>query len=220
MIEAQRPVRTGSSGAGGPPPGVTGGPPPGVAAGGPPPGVGGNNPLVGTESGFEGREEQLGKAVALAIRTLKDTVPYQHEMNDALVKLHLTIVQFAKSHGCIEALVAHDVKTMAPLLGRMRAAVEKTGNKDLALVGMFDRTPCHYQLCLDTEVSPGKRVFTSPYRLVLEMGRRIGQFDLTEQEVHDLWTKPRLHGYAQAIGVKIRISDLAADGKITVELVD
>lgn len=60
-------------------PGVAGPPP---AAGGAPPGAG-HNAMSATTSGIEGREELLGKAVALAIRTLKDTVPYQHEMNDA-----------------------------------------------------------------------------------------------------------------------------------------
>jgi hypothetical protein len=215
MTEAQRSIATPGVGAGGPPPGVLRGP------GGPPPGIGGGpNPMEAKTSGFEGREEMLGKAVALAIKTLSDTLPYQHEMNDALVKLHLTTVQFAKNHGCIAELVAHDVKTMAPMLGRMRGAVEKTGNKDLALVGMFDRTACHYQLCMDTKTEPGKRSFTSPYRTVLEMGRRIGQFDLTEQEVHDIWTKPRLQGYAAAVGVNIRVSDLGPKGEITVEIVD
>lgn len=191
-----------------------------ASAGGPPPGGRPANPMEGKHSGFEGREELLGRAVAMAIKTLADTVPYQHEMNDALVKMHLTMVQFGKDHKCIDAMVAHDVKTMATMLTRMKAAVEKTGNKDLALVGMFDRTACHYQLCDDTVATPGRREFTSPYKTVLAMGTRIGQFDLTEQEVHDIWTKPRLQGYADAIGVKIRISDLDANGKIVVEIAE
>lgn len=212
MIEAKRAVGTES--AGGPPAGVRG-------AGGPPPGViPGGNPLHSNKSGFEGREQLLGSAVALAIKTLADSVPYQHEMNDALVKMHLTAVQFAKNTGVIANMVAHDVKTMAPVLGRMKAAIEKTGDKELALVGIFDRTACHYQLCLDTTSSPGKREFSAPYGTVLEMGRRIGQFDMTEQEIHEIWTKPRLQGYADAMGVKLSISDIGADKKITVQLVD
>ena len=55
--------------------------------------------MTDNTSGFEGREEVLGQAVALAIRTLKDSMPYQHEMNDALVKMHLNSVQFAKNKG-------------------------------------------------------------------------------------------------------------------------
>jgi len=214
MIEAKRPAGAEGSGAGGPPPGVRG-------AGGPPPGVAGAGHAIDpTTSGFEGREELLGQAVAMAIRTLNNTVPYAHEMNDALVKMHLTAIQFAKNQGKLAEFVEHDVKTMAPMLNRMRAAIEKTGDRELALVGMFDRTACHYQLALDTKNEPGRRTFTTPYSVVLEMGRRIGQFDLTEQELHEVWTKPRYHGYAAACGVKIRVSDIAPDRKVTVELVD
>lgn len=176
--------------------------------------------IAGTSSGFEGREEALGRAVALAIRTLKDTVPYQHEMNDALVKVHLLMVQFAKNRGLLKELVEHDIKTMAPMLGRIRGAIERSGSKDVALVGVFDRTPCLYQLCLDIEGSDGQRTFTSPWRTVLEMGRRIGQFDLTEQEVHESWIKPRLHGYAAAMGVRFDVSDIGPDGRVTVKVLD
>ncbi len=193
-----------------------GGPPPGV--GGPPPGVGGHNPMTGTSSGFEGREDMLGKAVALAIRTLKDAVPYQHEMNDALVKMHLTSVQFAKNRGIMADLVEHDVKTMQPMLQRMKSMIEKTGDKEIALVGMFDRTTCLYQLCLDLSGSKGRREFTFPFTTVLNMGRRIGQFDMSDAEVHALWLKPRLHGYAEVMGVALDVSDIGADGKVVVQL--
>ena len=219
MSESARPVA-----AGGPPPGV-GGPPPGVGgrppgAGGPPPGVGGPPPgaMTGTSSGFEGREEMLGRAVALAIRTLKDSMPYQHEMNDALVKMHLTAVQFAKNQGLMQQLVDHDVKTMQPMLQRMKGMIDKTGDKEIALIGMFDRTTCLYQLCMDLSGSAGRREFTFPFTTVLTIGRRIGQFDLTDQDVHEMWIKPRLHGYAQVLGVQIDVSDIGADGKVVVSL--
>ncbi len=217
MIEAQRTVSSDGPRAGGPPPGV-GGPPPGV--GGPPPGVGGHNPMAGTSSGFEGREELLGQAVALAIRTLKDSVPYQHEMNDALVKMHLTALQFAKNQGLVQELVDHDIKTMQPMLARMKGIIEKTGDREIALVGMFDRTACLYQLCLDLKVEKGRREFTFPFTTVLNISRKIGQFDMTAKEVHETWMKPRLHGYAACVGVKIDVSDIAPDGKVVVKLID
>jgi hypothetical protein len=211
MSEAQRAVSSEGPRAGGPPPGV----------GGPPPGVGsGHNPMAGTSSGFEGREELLGQAVALAIRTLKDSVPYQHEMNDALVKMHLTALQFAKDKGLVKELVEHDIKTMQPMLARMKGIIDKTGEKEIALIGMFDRTACLYQLCLDLKVEKGRREFTFPFTMVLNISRRIGQFDMTSEEVHELWMKPRLHGYAACVGVKIDVSDIGADGKVVVKLVD
>jgi len=204
-----------------------GGPPPGVAGvGGPPPGAGrpgaggGPSAMEGTSSGFEGREEMLGRAVAVALRTLKDTVPYQHEMNDALVKMHLNSVQFAKNQGLSAEYVSHDVKTMMPMLLRMKGIIEKTGNREVALIGMFERTPCLYQLCLDLEVVPGKRSFTFPYTHVLDIARRIGQFDLTDQELHEIWLKPRLLGYADVMGVKIHVSDIGPDHKVTVSLAE
>lgn len=218
MSEPQRAVSSEGPRVGGPPPGV-GGPPPG--AGGPPPGVGGgHNPMAGTSSGFEGREELLGQAVALAIRTLKDSVPYQHEMNDALVKMHLTALQFAKDKGLVRELVEHDIKTMQPMLARMKGIIEKTGDKEIALIGMFDRTACLYQLCLDLKVEKGRREFTFPFTMVLNISRKIGQFDMTSEEVHELWMKPRLHGYAACVGVKIDVSDIGPDGKVVVKLVD
>lgn len=160
----------------------------------------------------------LGQAVSLAIRTLKDSMPYQHEMNDALVKMHLNSVQFAKNKGLIREYVRHDVNTMMPMLQRVKAAIEKTGDRELALNGMFDRTSCFYQLCLDLEASPGQRRFTFPFSHVLAISRRIGQFDLTDAEVHDIWLRPRLLGYAEVLGVNVDVSDIDAEGKVTVTL--
>ena len=206
--------------AGGGAPGSGGGPPPWVRAmmaGGAPQSMAA---MLATSSGFEGREKALGDAVAMAIRTLKDTVPYQHDMNDALVKMHLTSVQFAKDQGCVADYVEHDIKTMQPMLQRLKGMIEKTGEKEIALAGIFDRTPCLYQLCLDLKVEPGKRSFTFPYSKVAEISRRIGQFTLTDAEMHHLWLKPRLLGYGAALGVQIEVSDIDADNKVTVRLIN
>jgi hypothetical protein len=189
-----------------------------LGAGNPPAAAGGPPAMEGTSSGFEGREELLGQAVAMAIRTLKDSMPYQHEMNDALVKMHLNSVQFAKNAGLIRQYVEHDVKTMMPMLQRMKGIIDKTGNREVALIGMFDRTACLYQLCLDLKSSPGRREFTFPFSTVLTIGRRIGQFDMTDAELHDIWLKPRLKGYAEVLGVQIDVSDIGPDGKVSVTL--
>lgn len=177
-------------------------------------------PAAVPASGLEGREGELGKAVALAIRTLKDAMPYQHEMNDALVKMHLNSVQFAKNKGLARQYVEHDVRTMQPMLQRIRAMIDQTGDRELALVGMFDRTSCLYQLCLDLEAAPGRRSFSFPFSRVLEISRKIGQFDLTDAEVHETWLKPRLQGYAEVLGVRIHVSDIGPDNKVTVTLAD
>jgi hypothetical protein len=53
---------------------------------------------------------------------------------------------------------------------------------------------------------------------VLEISRKIGQFDLTNEEIHQHWLKARLLGYAEAMGVAIEVSDIDANGKVTVTL--
>jgi hypothetical protein len=53
----------------------------------------------------------------------------------------------------------------------------------------------------------------------LNAAKRLGQFDLTEEEILEKWWKPRYMNYAKALGVEFKISDLDENGKITVELV-
>lgn len=170
------------------------------------------------KSGFEGSEQRLGEAVALAIRTLKDAMPYQHELNDALVKMHLNSVQFAKNAGLMAQYVEHDIHSMAPILKRIRADIEATGDKEQSLRGIFDGSSVFYQLCLDLEEAPGVRRFTFPFSTVLAISRRIGQFDLTDSELHTIWLKPRLLGYARELGVEWEVSEIDAEGKVTVSL--
>lgn len=196
------------------------------SGGGPPPFVkamlaGGSKSMaemLATSSGFEGREQMLGTAVSVAIRTLNDTAPYPHDMNDALVKMHLGSVQFAKNQGVVNEYVTHDIKTMAPMLQRLKGMIESTGEKEIALAGIFDRTTCLYQLCMDLHSEPGKRSFTFPYSKVLALSRAAGEYDLTDQEVHEMWLKPRILGYADALGVNLQVSDIDADNRVTVSL--
>ena len=110
-----------------------------------------------TLSGFEGREEQLGKSLNVMLKTLSNTAGYAHEINDALVKMHLNAMQFAKDQGKIDEWVEHDVKTMRPINSRMANIIKKTGQKEIALVGLFDRTACHYQLAMENESDEGMR---------------------------------------------------------------
>ena len=199
--------------AGDPPPGAAGGPPPGVS-GGPPPGA-----FTGAESGLEGREEELGKSIAVVLKTLRNTQPYAHEINDALIKSHLQAMQFAKDHGMMDEFVAHDIKTVAPLTvaplnERMRGLIEKTGQREIVLIGIFDRTACHYQLCLDNESSPGMRRWRSPFGRVLAASHKLGQFDLDRGvDPRELDPSPparlcRIHGSGDA-GVALAVRRLA-----------
>ncbi len=188
------------------------GPPPGVA-GGPP-----SDAFVGMLTGVEGREEDLGRSVAVVLKTLKNVKPYAHEINDALIKARLQAMQFAKDQGLMAEYVAHDIETMKPLTRMMRGLIEKSGQSEIALIGIFDRTACHYQLCLENESRPGMRRWRSPFGKVLGMCRKLGQFDLTEEWIHENWTRPRLLGYAKAMGVEMRVSHWQPDGWLTAEV--
>lgn len=170
-------------------------------------------------SGFEGREALLGQAMSMVIKTLRQTEPYQHHVNGALVLAHLGAMQFAKNNGLLNEYVEHDRKMMEPVNFRIRKLIEETGNKELALEATFDITECHYQLVLDTKVEPGKRTWVSPFKTSIEACRRMGMMDMTEADVHNLWTRPRLEAYARDMGVEFRVSDLGADGTISCEVV-
>jgi len=180
----------------------------------------GSAAFVGPRSGFEDREDKLGRAMATVIKTLSDTKPYAHEMNDALVKSILNQIQFAKDRDLMSELVDHDIGTVMPMLLRTKKYIDETSNPELALVAMFDKTTCHYQLVEETISEPNKRIYRSPYRTVLEVTRRLEQFDMTEEWIHNNWTMPRYRIMAATMGVNIAISDWQADGMITVEVLD
>jgi hypothetical protein len=173
-----------------------------------------------TNSGFEGYETELGQSINVVLKMLSNHAGYAHEMNDPLVKAHLMAIQFAKDNGLLKEYVEQDIKTMLPINTRMRQIIEKTGEKEIALVGLFDRTACHYALALDTDGKGNSRSWTSPFKTVLDACHRIGQFDLTEEEIHQNWTKPRLTGYARDMGVEIEVSDMDENRRITASIVD
>lgn len=167
---------------------------------------------------FTGREAELGKGVATVIRTLNVRKPYQHETNDALVKLTLNYVQFAKDHGLMKEMVEEDVRSQMPMLMRTGKFIQQTGMKELALVAMTDRTACFYQLAIEVKREPGKVSFKSPYGNVLAATRQLGMHNLTEKELHEIWTKPRFEQQAAVMGVNVEVSDWRDDGWVTLSI--
>jgi hypothetical protein len=173
-----------------------------------------------TLSGFEGREADLGLSMSILLKMLGNHAGYAHEMNDPLVKAHLLAIQFAKNNGTLADYIAHDIKTMEPINLRMKQIIEKTGIKEIAMVALFDRTACHYALALTSSGDGRVRTWQDPFGHVLTQCRKIGQFDLTSQEIHENWTIPRLTGYGRTMGVNLKVSPWREDGTITCELVD
>jgi len=178
----------------------------------------GKSSFKAAKTGYEGREAEVGKAVQLALKTMANSAGYQHEMNDALVKARLQAMQFAKDNGMMEEYVAHDVKTMSPINTRVGMVIEKTGDLEAALVGLTERTACHYHLVLETEAEPGLRRWKSPWGNVLNACKRMEMFDLTEEEIHNTWFKPRIYGYAKDMGVEVEVSDWNDDGIVEIRL--
>jgi len=180
----------------------------------------GKSSFKGAKTGFEGREAEIGKAVQLALKTMANSAGYQHESNDALVKARLHAMQFAKDMGIMDKYVEHDIKTMSPINTRVGQVIAKTGDTEAALVGLCERTACHYHLVLETEAEPGKRTWKSPWGHVLNACKRMKMFDLTEQEIHETWFVPRIKGFAKDMGVNVKVSDWNDEGIISLELVD
>ena len=75
-----------------------------------------------------------------------------------------------------------------------------------------------YQLALEVKRAPGEISWKSPYGTVLAMTRQLGQHTLTEKEVHEIFTVPRLKLQAEKMGVHFDVSPLQDDGWITLRV--
>ena len=167
-------------------------------------------------------DEDLGRYLQIVVETTNHNASYQHQYNDALVKLHLTAVSFAKDADMYEELVDNDVKTTEYMMKRIGNAIKMTGRKDFALMAIFEQTTCFFQL-VDTLQwnSPTSVTYTSPFGRVMDASQKVGIFDnLTEEEVHNNYIVPRYMAYAKIMGVNLDVSPLGANGEITVTLID
>lgn len=162
-----------------------------------------------------GQQATLGLAVARAIQVVSVTEPYQHELNDAVVKAQLTALQFAKDHGLTAGMVAHEVKTQTPMLQRVGRLIGMGGSPELGLIALTERTACFYQLVLDYRRDGLTIRWKSPYGAVLRAGSAIGQFDMTEREVHETYTVPAMQQRAAVMGMEVAFSPWQEDGWIT-----
>jgi hypothetical protein len=167
---------------------------------------------------FTGREDMLGGAMTQVIRTMNHNQGYQHEMNDALVKMTLDHVMFAKRHGMLKQLIEDDILSQRQQLERVRRLIDRGGSRDLALVAIFEQTACFFQLVDRHERAPGTVTFKSPYGTVLRETVRMKIHDLTEQEIHEIWTIPRMQAYAQVLGVDLEVTPWREDGMVTVSV--
>jgi len=164
------------------------------------------------------QQRMLGLAVAKAIKTISNSTPYQHEMNDALVKAHLTDIQFAKDHGLLKEMIDHEVKTQTPMIVRVGKLIREGGSPELATIALTERTACFYQLVQSYQRTGTTMRWKSPYGNVLAVTRQLGQHDLTEQEIHEVYTVPLMQRQAEVMGMQLDISPWQADGWITMTI--
>lgn len=167
---------------------------------------------------FTGRERELGHGVATVIRTLNVNTPYQHEINDALVKMTLSYIQFSKDHDMMDELLAHEIQTEKPMLTANRRRIAESGDLEIAIMAISDRTACFYQLAQQVKRAPNQVSWKSPFGNVLGMTRQLGQFSMTEKEIHETFTVPRLKMQAEQMGVNFDVSPWQEDGWITVKV--
>ena len=167
-------------------------------------------------------DEEMGRYLLAAVKTTNHNGSYQHQYNDALVKLHLTAVSFAKEYDMYEQLVEHDIKTTEFMMRRIGGAIKMTGREDFALMAIFEQTTCFFQLVDDLQWnSPTSVTYTTPFGRVIDVSQKVGIFtNLTEEEVHNNYIIPRYMAYAEIMGVKLDVSPLGANGEITVTLVN
>jgi hypothetical protein len=173
-------------------------------------------PDKGVVLGFTPEQQAaLGLAVARGIQVTSVTEPYQHELNDAVVKAQLTALQFAKDNGMTAKMVEHEVKTQTPMLVRVGKLIGMGGSPELGLIAITERTACFYQLVLDYQRDGMKIRWKSPYGTVLKAGTAIGQFNMTEREVHESYTVPAMQKRAAVMGMEVSFLPWQDDGWIT-----
>ena len=176
-------------------------------------------PRDGEPLNFTPAQQQMrGAAVGKAIKTISNDTPYQHEMNDALVKAQLTTIQFAKDNGMVKELVDHEVKTQSFMLSRVGNMIRNGGSPELGTIALTERTACFYQLVQNYQRTGTTMRWKSPYGNVLAVSVPIGQHNLTEQEVHEIYSVPLLKQQAAVMGMTIEISPWQADGWVTMTI--
>lgn len=174
------------------------------------------------ESPAADRTPELGRLLSDIYRTYQMRLPYTHQMNDALIKEQLKTFDFALQRGIMPDIIEHDVSSMYEILHERVYWIEQTGDIGLALDAVTTPT-CFRNLTIGEGFQwhgTNKVSWVSPYQRVLEKGwKRNIWTGVTEQKIHDMWTKPRYEAYAEHLECHFDISDWDEDTRlITIEV--
>jgi len=161
--------------------------------------------LAWLDGGFAQRED-LADALKVLVKTYSDTRPYPHKFNDALVKMHLRNLDFAVRKGLWKERAEHYVWTLGVVVDRhIKKGIEMFG-KEAFLWGNFERTSCSYQLYEHINIKEGERSFSCPFKPILDqIQKTIGTYKITWDDVHNKWCIPVWSGFANNVGVEIKV---------------
>jgi len=161
--------------------------------------------MPGMRYDFKEMSADLTPAIEMLLQTYTDNIPYPHKFNDALVKCHLTNLEFAIKHNLWKEHVEHEVHILGPILEMIKRWIPEQG-PDKALYGMYEGNSCNYQLFEKIDVREGERRFACPYKEMIDIVGSLGTFNLTWEDVHEKWCIPLWKGFAEKIGIDIEVT--------------
>ena len=158
-------------------------------------------PALAWLDGDFSKRNDLDNALRVLIKTYNSTVPYPHKFNDALVKTHLRILDFAVRKGLEKENAEHYVHILGFIIEKyIKKNIPKFG-KDILLWAMFERTSCSYQLYEHINIKEEERSFPCPFKEVLEqIQNHMETYVITWDDVCQKWCSLVWHGFAKKAG--------------------
>lgn len=148
----------------------------------------------------------LGNAFNAMIQVYALDRPYQHKFNDALVKAHLSYLEYLIKNGMDKKYIQFDREFLAPLMIRIKGKVEKAGgSKDDILSAMFEGTGCAFLLFEKIYKRPNERLVICPFRDGITHNSFLGT-KLKLEEVCAKFCAPRWEGQAEEGGIKVKVT--------------
>lgn len=160
------------------------------------------------QSLIEGREAEFGRAVANILRTFQFTGSYEHQANDALIKSEVSWIEFAYEHDMLDEALEADLEDMRILFSRGKKKIQETGDLEIA-INFLTLSPCFRDLTVAEGFTrePGRISYVSPYGRSLGSGTLKDTRTITERQIHESWTMPRIEAYGELLGVDFQISE-------------
>lgn len=148
--------------------------------------------------------ELLGDAFNAMIQIHAINQGYQHKFNDALVKAHLSHLEFLIKTGKDQEYIQFDLAFLRPILKRVQARAKKSG-KDAILTGMFEGTGCSFLLYEKIYKRPNERLVVCPFRDGVKHNKFLGT-TLTIDDVCNKYCIPRWKAHGNECGVEVKVT--------------